>query len=171
MKNIFLFAGYVFLFGCNSKNMNASQQRLGVNYKWLDSIRQSGDTFYVKKYGTTRFAKAEYFVSRKDAVICQVMKDTADTIRQIIVTKNNRRNFFAEYYPNGQLMAQLPLDSFGQNNGDSKYFYLNGSVESEGIYKNNLKTGIWKNYDAGGKLLSTNKYDSNGQALNINPQQ
>lgn len=162
MKIVLVIAGCFLLVGCNSKKNN-SQQLIRVDDKWLDSVRRSGDTAYVKKYGTSRFAKAEYYLNKKNAVICQVMKDSTDSIRQIIITKNNRRSFFEEYYPNGQLIARLPLDSFGQYHGPSKYYYLNGLVESAGDYKNGLKTGIWKNNNGSGKLISTSEYDTNGQ--------
>ncbi len=164
MKLLIIIANGIFLFGCASKD-NASHKLVSVNHQWLDSIRQSGDTSYVKKYGTLKFANAEYFINRKDAIICQVMKDSSDSVRQIIITKNSRRNYFAEYYPNGQLIAQLPLDSFGQYHGSSKYYYQNGIIESVGDYKNGLKTGIWNNYDASGKLNSISEYDANGRVI------
>ena len=132
---------------------------------WLDSVCKAADTSYIKKYGTLKFATAEYYISRKDSLGCQVMKDSSDSIRQIITTKKSKRNFFAEYYPNGQLIAQLPLDSFGQYSGASKYFYQTGIVESEGAYKSGLKTGAWKDFDINGKLISINEYDSNGQVI------
>ena len=115
-----------------------------VNHAWLDSITQSADTSYVKKYGTNKFANATYYNNKQHDIICQVMKDLSDSIRQIIITKNNRRNFFAEYYTNGQLMATLQLDSFGQYHGPSKYYYQNGFVESEGNYEHGQKGRLEK---------------------------
>ena len=153
-----------FLISCNT-NQPATPQLTGVNYKWLDSVRQAADTTYTKKYGTIKFATAQYFISKKDSTLCQVMKDTAGIIRQVIVTKHNRRTIFAEYYANGQLMAQLPLDSFGQYHGAAKYFYQNGLTQSRGTYKAGLKTGQWKNYNEMGKPFSTSEYDTNGQVI------
>ncbi len=162
---MFLVTSYcLFRISCNSKR-NVPVHLSRVNHAWLDSICKSADTSYIKKYGTLKFANAEYYFNRKDSIVCQLMKDSSDSITQIIITKKNRRNFFAEYYPNGQLIAQLPLDSFGQYNGASKYFYQNGFVESEGDYKSGLKTGTWKDFDINGKLISLNEYDSNGQAI------
>ena len=136
-----------------------------VNYSWLDSIVQSSDTSYQKKYGTTKFAKAYYYINSKQGIICQVMKDDSDSIRQIIITKNNKRDFFAEYYANGQLMAKLRLDSFGQYHGPSKYYYQNSYPESEGDYQHGLKKGIWKNYNSKGELTGTIEYNINGNAV------
>ena len=153
-----------FSISCNT-NQPATPQLTGVNYKWLDSVKQAADTTYTKKYGTIKFATAQYFISKKDSTLCQVMKDTAGIIRQVIVTKHNRRTIFAEYYANGQLMAQLPLDSFGQYHGAAKYFYQNGLTQSKGTYKAGLKTGLWKNYNEMGKPVSTSEYDTNGQVI------
>lgn len=164
MKLFLVITGCLFLFACSTKK-NALPSMIRVNNSWLDSIRQSSDTSYVKKYGTSKFANAAYYINNKETIICQVMKDSSDSIRQIIITKNNKRSFFAEYYPNGQLMAQLPLDTFGQYHGPSKYYYENGLVESEGDYEHGLKRGVWKNNNKEGKPRGTNEYDTNGNVI------
>lgn len=153
-----------FLFGCSAKKSKVPFA-IRVNYNWLDSIKLASDSAYIKKYATNKFANATYYLKYKEAIICQVMKDTEDTIRQIIITKNNKRNFVAEYYANGQLVANQPLDSFGQYNGAATYYYQNGLIESKGDYAHGLKKGIWENYSLNGKLTVKAKYDCNG---NIN---
>ena len=91
---------------------NAGPHITGFNHKWLDSIKQTADSTYEKKYGTLKFAKAVYYNNRDSNIICLVMKDSSDSVRQIIITKNGRRSFFGEYYANGQIVAKLLLDSF-----------------------------------------------------------
>jgi antitoxin component YwqK of YwqJK toxin-antitoxin module len=164
MKIILIIPFCIFFISCNNKK-NVAPQLVRVNHGWLDSVMKSADTTYVKKYGTSKFASAEYYVNKEDTAICQVMKDASDSVRQIIITKNSRRIFFAAYYPNGQLVALLPLDSFGQYHGPSKYYYQNGYVESEGEYKNGVKIGTWKNYMETGELISINEYNNNGQVI------
>ena len=161
MKWMIIFAVAIFLLGCSSKR-EVAPSAIRVNYNWLDSVKRISDSTYVKKYGTNKFAKATYYINNKEAVVCQVMKDLSDTIRQIIVTKNGKRKFIAEYYGNGQLVANLPLDSFGQYHGPSIYYYQNGFIESEGNYEHGFKKGIWKNYTAEGNPSVKNEYDSNG---------
>ena len=170
MRMFLVISCCLFLISCNSKR-NVPVQLTRVNHAWLDSICNSADTTYVKKYVTLKFANTEYFIDGKDSMICQVMKDSLDSIRQIIITKKNKRNFFAEFYSNGQLIAQLPVDSFGHYNGASKYFYQTGFVESEGEYKRGLKTGIWKDLAINGKLISLTEYDSNCQVIKTKLQQ
>jgi antitoxin component YwqK of YwqJK toxin-antitoxin module len=162
-----ILSSFVLLSCGNTKN--AIPPKTGVNHQWLDSVKQSADTIYEKRYGTLKFAKAVYYNNSGTNTICQVMKDSSDSIRQIILTKNGKRSFFAEYYSNGQIIAALPLDGFGQYNGASKYYYENGFIETEGEYQAGLKKGSWKNYDQKGRLISTSKYDGNGQAIETVP--
>ena len=95
------------------------------------------------------------------------MKDSADKIRQIIISKKDTRIFFGSYYKNGQLQANLPLDKFGQFDGTGNFFYEDGSLQSTGNYSHGFKTGEWKVYDEKGKITATDSYDNNG---NIMPQ-
>jgi antitoxin component YwqK of YwqJK toxin-antitoxin module len=169
MRIILIILSSIFFMSCNDER-NVTPKLVGVNHDWLDSVMKSSDTNYVKKYGTAKFANAEYYINKKDTTFCQVMKDASDSVRQIILTKNNRRSFFTEFYPNGQLIAQLTLDTFGQYNGPSKYYYQNGIIESEGEYNNGLKKGNWKNYNESGKLLTITEYNSNGQVVKTNIQ-
>jgi antitoxin component YwqK of YwqJK toxin-antitoxin module len=98
------------------------------------------------------------------------MKDLSDSIRQIIVTKNNKRIFIAEYYGNGQLVTKLSLDTFGQYHGPATWFYENGYKESEGEYVHGFKKGEWKNYNQQGESTGKSEYDSNGNIVGaVNP--
>jgi antitoxin component YwqK of YwqJK toxin-antitoxin module len=164
MKLIVLILACIGIFSCAAKK-ESLPQKISVNYTWLDSVRQSADTVYVKKYGTTKFANATYYNNQQLDIVCQVMRDSSDSIRQIIMTKKGQRIFVAEYYANGQLIAKLPLDSFGQYHGPSKYYYQNGFIESEGGYEHGLKKGAWENYSSKGKSTGTSQYDSNGNVL------
>ncbi|MEO6232633.1 MAG: hypothetical protein ABJB11_19340 [Ferruginibacter sp.] len=160
----------LFITSCASE-VKKSPQLTGVNYHLLDSIKAAADTSYSKKYGTIKFANAIYFINRKDSTVCQVMKDTADSIRQVIITKKGKRSYFSEYYANGQQVAFFQFDTLGQYNDSAKYFYENGFLESAGKYKNGFKTGSWLNYNQQGILVSTSEYDSNGQAVKTIMQQ
>jgi antitoxin component YwqK of YwqJK toxin-antitoxin module len=164
MKCVLILIAYFFMLGCNPKKEKPNRVT-GVNCSWLDSIKKSSDTTYIKKYGTNKFATATYYINSKEAITCQVMKDLSDSIRQIIVTKNNKRIFIAEYYGNGQLMAKLPLDTFGQYHGPATWFYENGYKESNGEYVHGFKKGEWKNYNQQGEFTGKNEYDSNGNIV------
>ena len=95
----------------------------------------------------------------------QVMRDSATHVRQVVILKHGRRSYFAQYFANGQLIAKLALDPFGQYNGPATYYYENGKIMSEGNYKNGLSSGEWKELDKNGHV-SIVKYDGNGTRVN-----
>lgn len=132
----------------------------------LDSIAKISDTTYTKPYKRTDFVWATYYADTVNKTICQVMKDSSQQIRQIIVSKKNIRTFFGQYYPNGQMIDSLPLDELGQYHGLSVSYYESGQKKSEGNYLHGFRTGKWNNYDESGKLVSTDEYDVNGARIN-----
>lgn len=150
--------------GCTQRENNPAP-KMAVNRAWLDSIITTSDSSYAKAYKKGYFDSAFYYINKKDSSVCQLMKDSTQHIRQVIIARKNVRSFFAAYYANGQLQADLPLDAFGQYHGKSAYYFANGRTESTGNYNHGIKTGPWKYFDEKGKLVSTDTYDDNGQAI------
>ncbi len=168
MKNILfgcLAITLIFLQGCKPKR-SLIHQKLSVDISLMDSIKKAADTTYARRYPRTDITVAEYYINRKDSSSTQFLKDSLDNIRQIIIVKNGVRIYTAKFYPNGQLMMQYNFNKTGQYEGDSKEYFENGYLQREGIYKNGFKFGIWKNYDSVGNILSTNKYNIDGQQVN-----
>ena len=93
------------------------------------------------------------------------MKDSAGIIKQISISQKNIRTFYGQYYNNGQLVAWLPFDAAGMYDGDAVYYYESGAVKSSGTYTHGLKTGLWKNFDEKGKLVTKEEFDKNGQFI------
>lgn len=167
MKKIFpVIAALAVLFSCSSKpgKKEVAAKKM-IDKNWLDSVTRRADSTYARSYKRADFDTAWFYVSHHDSSVCQVMKDKTGEIRQVIIAKNDRRVFFAQYYSNGQVQADLPLDEFGQYHGNAVYYYENGITESNGVYRHGLKEGEWKNYDNNGDLVSTEEYDKNGQLL------
>jgi antitoxin component YwqK of YwqJK toxin-antitoxin module len=162
-KNLLLFVLMIAIFGCTQKNSNS--KILAVSF--IDSIIKYSDSSYQKPYYRTDFVTASYYINKKDSTISQFMKDSAGKIRQIIIAKKNIRTFFAQYYANGNLQADLPLDAFGQYHGTGNFFYEDGKLQSSGNYNHGFKTGTWTVFDEKGKVTATDVYDGNG---NIIPQ-
>jgi antitoxin component YwqK of YwqJK toxin-antitoxin module len=159
MKKIVpLAASAIILVSCTQQKGHLTK----LNQPWLDSIIKKSDSSYSKNYYRTDYVTAVYYLNKKDSTLCQFMKDSAGIIRQIIITEKDIRTFWGQYYANGQLQADLPLDKFGQYDGAATYYYQNGSVQSKGKYVHGLKNGEWKNYDKKGKLILIEEYDTNG---------
>ena len=156
-----LFVLMLFIFSCTQQNGNAKI----LSTSLIDSIIKNSDSSYEKPYYRTDFVTAAYYINKKDSTVCQLMKDSAGIIRQIIIAKKDVRIFFASYYKNGQLQANLPLDEFGQYHGTGNFYYEDGSLQSSGNYLHGFKTGAWKVYDEKGKETATDNFDQNGNLM------
>ena len=165
-----LLVAVICICSCTQKNgndkINANDKILATPF--IDSVIKKSDSTYEKPYYRTDFVKAAYYINTKDSTVCQLMKDSAGSIRQIIVARKDVRIFFGTYYTNGQLQADLPLDSFGQYHGTGKFYYADGKLQSTGNYLHGIKTGTWKVYDEKGKETASDNFDQVG---NIIPQQ
>jgi antitoxin component YwqK of YwqJK toxin-antitoxin module len=160
-KRLFLFVLMIAVFGCSQKNDNSKI----LPGSFIDSIIKHSDSSYDKPYHRTDFVTVSYYTNKKDSTLSQFMKDSAGKIRQIIIAKKNIRSFFAQYYANGNLQADLPLDAFGQYHGTGKFFYEDGNLQSTGDYNHGFKTGTWSVYDEKGKVTATDSYDDNGNLM------
>lgn len=158
-------------FSCSQQDANVVvKAKKTIDHRWLDSvIKQHSDSTYTKPYKRTDFVTAAWYINKKDSSVCQLMRDSADTVRQVIIAKKGIRTFFAQYYENGQIQADLPLDEFGQYHGAAVYYYKDGTVENSGAYIHGLKNGQWENFDVNGKLVSADEYNINGQVVKTTP--
>jgi antitoxin component YwqK of YwqJK toxin-antitoxin module len=155
----------IIIFACNTKNDKTVHILKKVNSIWLDSIVKNSDSNYSKDYKREDFVTAAYNISKKDSSICQVMSDSAKQIRQIIIAKNGKRIYFAQYYANGQQIMDVKLDSFGQYNDSAFTYYENGVLKTEGKYNHGFSIGQWKVYDENGNLKNVLNYDSSGALI------
>ncbi|HMM12285.1 MAG TPA: toxin-antitoxin system YwqK family antitoxin [Bacteroidales bacterium] len=80
------------------------------------------------------------------------MSFTYDTTGTIIELVQYRRGFVT-----GRERINR-RDSEGRPNGLWKWFFEDGSLKSEGVFKNGLRNGIFKTYDRKGNLLTIEKY-------------
>ncbi len=148
---------------CKQKQQNVNDKILANSF--IDSVIKKSDSSYEKKYYRSDFVTAQYYLNKKDSTVCQLMKDSAGLIRQIIIAKKDTRIFYGSYYKNGQLQANLPLDAFGQYHGTGKFYYEDGSLQGSGNYTHGFKTGAWKVFNEKGKETATDNFDQNGNLI------
>jgi len=84
-----------------------------------------------------------------------VIKKENLTVTSIIKMKDSIKTFVGEYYSNGQLKGQIPLNKLGEIDGDVKYFHEDGRIKGLGHFKSGKKSGVWKKFNEDGKLIST----------------
>ncbi len=164
MKQIFLLVSISALYVCSCTN-NKTTERITIDTAYIDSVKSTADSVYSKAQYTAEFAWSDYYRNSQDSTLMQIMKGKDSLIKQVIVTKNNRRIYFAQFYDNGQLKAAYEFDSYGTNNGPSKEYYENGRVREEGNYKSGFRTGEWQEYDSTGKKTNLIRYNAFGQVV------
>ena len=163
MKRSYFVAVFILLTACNQKK-HPSVPLIKFRQAFLDSIINKSDTFYTKPYKRPDFVTADYY-RLKDSSLVQVMRDSTKQVRQVLISRRNTRVYLAQYYANGQLMADLKTDEYGQFDGPAIYYYEDGSVQRKGNYAHGFSTGDWKEYDKNGEMKIV-KFDAKGTRLN-----
>lgn len=99
------------------------------------------------------------------------VKDSIEYYR--IATKVKNEFQVNDYYINNQLQMSGTFSSLDNENrnGHFKFYAKSGELSSEGIYRNNLKQGIWKDYKNGQIWVSSIYEDDslNGEFLVFHP--
>ncbi|MFD0975453.1 toxin-antitoxin system YwqK family antitoxin [Salinimicrobium gaetbulicola] len=79
-------------------------------------------------------------------------------IAALIMYENGKPVAGAEYYKNGQKRGEISYDLNGNLNGIARYFNEDGSLSTEGEYKNDKRHGVWRNYDEQGVIIKEEVY-------------
>jgi antitoxin component YwqK of YwqJK toxin-antitoxin module len=162
-----MIAAMIFLLlaaGCKEENTTPFINNK-LNRSWLEKITGNSDSTYARPYFRSDFVTASYYINKKDSTLSQVMRDSSERVRQVMIEKKGVRTFYAQFYPNGQAIAILPLNAQGQFHGDATLFYPGGQVKSKGSYHNGLYNGVWETYNEEGKLILKEEYGADGQLL------
>ncbi|HMP92810.1 MAG TPA: hypothetical protein PKD90_08060 [Phnomibacter sp.] len=67
------------------------------------------------------------------------------------------------FYENGQRLFTFTFTPQGIKEGPVRYYYPDGRVKTDGWYKANQPTGVWRYFNEQGKLLYSEEYISPGQ--------
>lgn len=154
-------------FGCTSNNSHEPFVGNKLNKAWLNQFIEKSDSTYQKHYMRRDFVTAYFYTNKKDSTLCQVMRDSAENVRQVIIEKNGIRTFYSQFYTNGQALFIVELNNDGQLEGKARNFYPDGKLKSQGNYYNGLYSGVWEYYDEQGKLVSKEEYGKEGERINI----
>ena len=96
-------------------------------------------------------------------------KENAEFYRIISLDKQGKPvGIVKDFYITGELQREGYLYYYDKNDSKNdiqdsivKGFYKNGKIKFEGFYNNNLKNGLFDNYDSLGQLLSSRNFKNN----------
>lgn len=161
LKPVFVFFAVLLVSSCReSSDQPLKNNRL--NKAWLNQLIKRSDSSYSKPYFRRDFAVASYYLIRKDSILCQVMKDSSERIRQVLLQQKGVLRNSMMFYENGQLIDDISLDEKGQNHGPVIQYYPNGALRARGSYRHGLHYGNWDFFDETGQLTEKRVFDSTG---------
>ncbi|MDP4291968.1 MAG: toxin-antitoxin system YwqK family antitoxin [Bacteroidota bacterium] len=116
-----------------------------VTENFVDDLKQGPTTYY---YPDGKLCKVINF---ENGLEVGTSKEYAEDGTIISITEYKKGFIVDREYIN-------KTDKAGKKQGKWKYFYDNDVVKLEGVYKDDLKNGYFKEYDKNGLLLSIKKY-------------
>lgn len=160
-----LAACLVWAAGCDQSKNTGPFHDNKLNNSWLKSIISKSDSTYTRPYYRSDFVTASYYINKKDSTLTQVMRDSSERVRQVIVETKGVRSFSAQFYPTGYAIAMTGFNTQGQFHGGATFLYPDGRVKSKGQYANGFHSGVWETYNPEGKLVLKEEYGADGQLL------
>jgi len=119
-----------------------------VTENFVEDLKQGPTTFYYPS------GKVRQVINFENGLETGISKELSETGTIISITEYKRGFIVDREYINN-------TDKAGKKQGKWKFFYDNDIVKTEGVYKDDLKNGYFKEYDKNGLLLSIKKYVNN----------
>ncbi len=147
----------------NSQSLDLTQIQIFMNFKIMKSFVLAIALI------SSSFAFSQSQTNLLDAQLNVVADSSiAKFIRQILPESDSVFKVQINY-KSGELMmtGEYKDPTLKVENGDFKYYYANGNVESEGKYKNGNKVGVWKRWSYDGTPRPDRQYaDENFKRTN-----
>jgi len=150
------------LISCSEKQ-RSSIEVIKYDKNLVENIKAKFDSTKTRILKRDDFWTVEHYYidSTKES---KIMKDSLNNIVAIVIIENGVNVFAQEYYPNGQLIGKTDFPP-GKVDGHATYYYKDGRIKSQGLWKNYRQVGKWEKYDKDGYLIEINEFDDNGEPL------
>jgi antitoxin component YwqK of YwqJK toxin-antitoxin module len=129
----------------------------------VQNIESNYDSTYKESTHNEDFWTIDHYF--KDSIEYKIMRDSADNIVGIVKSINGIVYSGKEYYSNGQLIAKTNFPP-GKIDGEAIYYYEDGRIRSNGVWKENKMVGDWYYYDTLGRFMYIDHYDNYGNLIN-----
>lgn len=154
------------LMGCQQPDETSRIEVVKIDKNKVLELSQSPDidSSYVKYSENNQAWSMEHYVIKpnKENVI---IKDSIGNVLAMFKRIDGVNYEGSLYYPNGQLVGTTHYSAPGVVDGKSTYYYEDGRVKREGVWKATKKVGTWKNYNPKGKLTLIEEYDQEGELI------
>ena len=136
----------VVFISCNLNN-NSKVVAHKLNKDSLNTVLKGFTLINIDTTAQSDFYYTYNYKSNTDSTLIRILFDSLKNISGINKNKNEVNLFVAEYYTNGQIKGDVPLNKDGEVDGLATYYYEDGRLRRLGYWKRNLQVGEWKEYD------------------------
>ena len=147
------------LIGCSDKIEKSGIKKITFQDR-LESIKSISDSTY-NRYNKDSTIRYETY--RIDSNTTAFAAYRTNYLLAIVSRFDGNDTSVAEYYMNGQLMADLNFEKDGTLDGPATYYYGDGRIKTTGEFVNGKRQGRWRNYDEAGDLIEILIYDQDGK--------
>jgi len=122
---------------------------------------ENGNVRYEGSY-LNKLPIGTHYYYRLSKQVCDSMLVYDDTIQKKVLNcnykDNNKTGDWIYYYPNGKTEQQGKYSKTGLPTGEWKWFYENGNLRIIENYRSGKRDGLFKEYLADGKLITSGEY-------------
>ncbi len=122
----------------------------------FDPVRSLGQPFWVK---------GQRLVFNATGASTVLFYDEQGKLSGMLEYEKNKLKDSLAFFPNGQRMFTLIIDQEGKASGPARFYYPDGRVREDGRFTKNEKTGIWREFNPEGRLVTTRDYDKKNKPL------
>ena len=140
-----------------------------VNPELVKSLIKSADTVYNLPVDTLQMRVQPFWVKGQRLVFVNPSKSTVlyydeqGNLSGMLEFENEKLKDSIAFYPNGQRMFTFIIDKERKASGPARYYHPDGRVREDGRLTKGIKTGIWREFNAEGRLLKTTEFDRYGK--------
>lgn len=109
------------------------------------------------------WVRGERLIFSSEAKSTVLWYDEQGKLSGLLEYENNKLKDSIAFYPNGQRMFTLIIDKDGLASGPARFYYPDGRVREDGRFTGGIKTGVWREFNPDGRLVTSREYDRYGK--------
>jgi hypothetical protein len=140
-----------------------------VNQELVKKLIAGADSVYDLPTDSGRLAYQPFWVKGQKLVFTATSRssvlyyDEQGRLSGMLEYEKEKLKDSIAFFPNGQRMFTLIIDKEGKASGPARFYYPDGRVREDGRFTGGIKTGVWREFNAEGRLLKSREFDRYGK--------
>lgn len=167
MRILLVISAFTFIASCKPATSDIFEE--AVNLELVKNLIKSADSVYDLPVDTLQKRVQPFWIKGQRLIFNNPPKSTIlyydeqGNLSGMLEFEKEKLKDSIAFYPNGQRMFTLIIDKEGKASGPARYYHPDGRVREDGRFTNGIKTGIWREFNAEGRLLKSTEFDRNGK--------